>query len=232
MFRSDKAGRVSKAAILCRSLALLWVCAAGCLAIPVAQGGTAPTLVQGATMDAGIATSASMAFPSNNTAGNFIAVCVRGGVSGETFTITDSLGNTYRPAVLLNVTVDTPSGDTLGIYYAENISGGANAVTVSGSASATIRMGIMEYSGIVTTNSLDATAAAQGVSALPNSGNAITSLGGDLVLGAILSADPGTWTAGAGFSLPQSAPAAPNAKLIDESWVQTAAGLASANAIL
>jgi hypothetical protein len=183
-------------------------------------------------MDAGIATSASMAFPSNNTAGNFIAVCVRGGVSGETFTITDSLGNTYRPAVLLNVTVDTPSGDTLGIYYAENISGGANAVTVSGSASATIRMGIMEYSGIVTTNSLDATAAAQGVSALPNSGNAITSLGGDLVLGAILSADPDTWTAGAGFSLAQSVPAAPNAKLIDESWVQTAAGLASANAIL
>jgi hypothetical protein len=182
-------------------------------------------------MDAEIATSATMAFPSNNTAGNFIAVCVRGGASGETFSVTDSRGNTYRPAVLLNVTVDTPAGDTLGIYYAENISGGANAVTVSGSTSATIRMGIMEYSGVATSNSLDATAAAQGVSAQPNSGNAITSSAGDLVLGAILSADPETWIPGTGFSLAQSVPAPPNAKLIDESWIQAAAGPASANAI-
>jgi hypothetical protein len=232
MFELENAGKVSKAATLCRGLALIWICAAACLAVPVARGTTAPALIQGATMDAGVATSATMAFPSNNTAGNFIAVCVRGGASGETFAVTDSRGNTYRPALLLNVTLDVPVGDTLGIYYAENISGGANAVTVSGSASATIRMGIMEYSGIVNTNSLDATASAQGVSALPNSGNAITSFGGDLILGAILSADPETWSAGTGSSLVQSVPAQPYAKLIDESWVQAAAGRTSANATL
>jgi hypothetical protein len=183
-------------------------------------------------MDAEVATSASMAFPTNNTAGNFIAVCVRGGASGETFTVTDSRGNTYRPAVLLNVTVDTPFGDTLGIYYAENISGGANAVTVSGSASATLRMGILEYSGIATTNSLDATAAAQGVGAQPSSGNAATSSGGDLVLGAILSADPELWTAGGSFSIAQAVPAAPNAKMIAENWVQGSAGAIAAIASL
>src|SRR6202021_2743443 len=82
---------------------------------------TGISLAQSASMDAGIATSASLAFAANNTAGNFIAVCIRGVVSGETFTVTDGRGNTYRPAVQLNVTADAPLGDTLGLYYAENI---------------------------------------------------------------------------------------------------------------
>src|SRR5712671_7278817 len=88
-------------------------------------------LVQRANKDAGTAASATLAFNSNNTAGNWIGVCVRAGYSGQIFTVTDSRGNTYRRAAQYNVTVDTPNGHTLGIFYAENIAGGANAITVS-----------------------------------------------------------------------------------------------------
>jgi len=70
-------------------------------------------LVQQSGKDAGVTTSSSLAFPSNNTAGNWIAVCVRAGRSGQVVTVTDSRGNTYNTAIQFNVTVDTPNGDTL-----------------------------------------------------------------------------------------------------------------------
>src|SRR5207244_12601210 len=110
---------------------------------------------------------------------------VRAGHSGQTFTVTDSIGNTYHQAVLLNITVDTPNGDTLAIFYAENILGGANTITVSDTISGILRFAILEYAGVATSNSLDVTASAQGTSASPNSGNATTTANGDLLLGAI-----------------------------------------------
>ncbi len=232
MFGSGHAVKVSSIVILGRFLAPLWICAAWCFAVSTARGATAPALAQSASLDAGVATSASVAFTANNTAGNFIAVCIRGGVAGETFTVSDSRGNTYRSAVQLNVTADSPAGDTLGIFYAQNIAGGINTVTVSANSLATLRIAILEYSGISTANSLDVTAAAQGVSAQPNSGNAITTSAGELVLGAMLSADPESWTAAGGFSVAQSVPAAPNAKLIAGGWVQGTAGSISASAVL
>ena len=231
MSDSNHAARILALVIFFRLLAAFCVLTVLDLAVPSAWCAT-PALVQSASRDAGTATSASLAFSANNTAGNFIAVCVRGGSSAETFSVSDSRGNTYRTAVQLNVTVDSPAGDTLGIYYAQSISGGANTVTVSSSASATLRLAILEYSGIATANPLDVGAATQGVSAQPNSGSNVTSSAGDLIIGAILSADPRAWTAGSGFSITQSVPAQPNAKLIAENQVQTAAGPASATASL
>ena len=58
-----------------------------------AQGSTI-ALVQRANKDAGTTTSATLAFNSNNTVGNWIGVCVRAGHSGQIFTVTDSRGNT------------------------------------------------------------------------------------------------------------------------------------------
>src|ERR1700704_1210418 len=142
-----------------------------------AQGSTI-ALVQHTNKDAGTATTATMAFSSNNTAGNWIGVIVRAGRSGENFTVTDSRGNAYRRVVQFNVTVDVPNGHTLGMFYAENIAGGANAITVSDTASATMRLAIVEYSGVATSNSLDVVAMAQGNGASPNSGNASAASGG------------------------------------------------------
>lgn len=187
-------------------------------------------LVQRASKDAGITTSSSLAFPANNTAGNWIAVCIRAGKAGQVISVSDSRGNTYHQAVLFNMTVDS---DTLGVFYAENIAGGANTITVSDTISTgTLRFAIFEYSGIASSNSLDGSAAAQGVSPAPNSGNVPTTANGDLVLGTILTANPATFTAGSGFLIEATAPAEPNSKVMVEDGVQSLAGPVSAAASL
>jgi hypothetical protein len=183
-------------------------------------------LVQHTSVDAGTTTSATLAFKANNTAGNWIAVVVRAGLGNETITVADSIGNTYHSAVQ-----STQSGITVGIFYAENIKGGANTVTVSDTASATLRFALLEYSGVATLNSLDATASALGASTSPNSGNATTTLNGDLLLGAIATVNPASYTAGSGYTIEESIPAEPNTKLIVED-VQSAAGAVSASATL
>jgi len=105
--------------------------------------------VQHASKDAGTTQSASLAFPLNNTAGNWIGVVIRAGHSGQVFTVFDARGNNYRQAVVFSQTLDTPNGDTFAIFYAENISGGANSVTISESLSnSTLRFAILEYSGM------------------------------------------------------------------------------------
>jgi IPT/TIG domain len=192
----------------------------------------APVLVQHASKDAGTTASSSLAFPLNNTAGNWIAVVVRAGHSGQTFTVSDSLGNVYQQAVVFNQTLDTPNGDTLGIFYAENTAGGANTVTVSDSiANTTLRFAIVEYSGVATASSLDGAAGvAQGNGNVANSGVVSTSANGDLILGAVITGSGVTYTASSGFTIEERVPAAPNTKLIIEDEVQTASGSISAGA--
>jgi hypothetical protein len=217
--------------------------AAGSTTIVVTVGGvasnsasftvTAPTtslaLIQHISKDAGSTSSSTLAFPSSNTAGNWIGVLIRAGQSGEVFTVKDSTGNTYHQAIQFN---ETGNGNTLGVFYAENIASGPNTITVSDTVSNTLRFTILEYSGIATTNSLDVTAAAQGKSTSANSGNATTTSSGDLLLGAILTAGAASYTAGSNYKIEESVPAAPNAKLIAEDQVQAAAGPVSASATL
>jgi hypothetical protein len=154
---------------------------AAVLTVAALPAAGSPALVQHASKDAGTAISSSLAFPSSNVAGNWIGVVIRAGHSAQSFTISDTRGNSYRQAVLFNQTRDTPNGDTLGIFYAENIAGGANTVTVSTSISNnTLRFSILEYSGLATSSSLDmtATAAAQGSGTSANSGSGTTTAAG------------------------------------------------------
>ena len=194
---------------------------------PPASAGIA--LVQYAGTDSGSTTSASLAFPAANIAGNWIAVVIRAGGSGQTFAVSDTRGNTYRRAVQFNETVD---GTTLGIFYAENIAGGPNSITVSDSMTGTMRFGILEYSGVASTSSLDVTSAAQGTGTTPNSGPATTTSSGDLVIGLISSANGATFVAGSGYVLQGQVPAAPNTKLGIEDRRQAAPGSVSAGATL
>src|ERR1019366_286446 len=188
-------------------------------------------LVQNTGYDSGNTneTSATLAFSSNNAAGNWIGVCIRAGTVNETFTVTDSNRNTYHRAIQFNETGD---GNAFAIYYAENIAGGTNTIQVSDPALATLRFAILEYSGVVTSGSLDVAAAAQGNSAFPNSGSATTTANRDLLLGAIMTSDAGTFTAGSGYRIEGSVPAEPNTKLIAEDQKQATAGASSASASL
>ena len=179
--------------------------------------------------DAGTTTSSSLAFTANNTAGNWIAVVIRAGGTGQAFTVTDTRGNTYRKAIQYNETVD---GTTLGIFYAENIAGGANTMTVTNTFSATLRFAILEYAGVATANSLDVTATAQGTTNAPTTGTATTTASGDLVIGLLSTANSSTFTAGSGYVIQERVPAAPNTKLAAEDRIQTAAGPVSANGTL
>src|SRR5258708_17883565 len=213
--------------LLDRSLALsLFFFLCGTLAH--AQGKV--TLVQHTSNDAGTTTSSTLAFNANNTAGNWIAVCIRAGSSSsQVFTVSDSNGNTYRQAVQFGQTV---AKNTLGIFYSENIKGGANTITVSDTVSGILRFAILEYSGVATSNSLDVIAAAQGTSASPSSGNVTTTVSGDLLLGTILTFNPASFAAGSNYTIEERVPAEPNTKLIAEDQIQLTAGMASAGASL
>jgi len=192
-------------------------------------GGTSIASMQHTSRDAGTTSSSTLTFPSNNTASNWIAVSIRAGTANEIFTVTDTNGNTYRKAIQLNLTV---SGGTIGIFYAENIAGGANAVTVSDTALATLRFAILEYSGVATSGSLDGVAVTQGNSASPNSGSVTTTANGDLLLGSIMTANGESYTAGIGYRIEESVPTEPGTKLITEDQVQATAGVAAASATL
>jgi hypothetical protein len=200
------------------------------LTVTAASGGGIK-LVQHTSVDEGIAalSSASLAFASNNTAGNWIAVGIRVGQPNETISVKDSKGNTYHSATQINQTGD---GDTLAIFYAENIAAGANTVTISVSSADTLRLAILEFSGVASSGSIDQAIASQGSNASPNSGNITTTANGDLLLGAILTADGETVTPGSGFQIAESVPAKPNTKLIIEYQVQGSSGSASASAKL
>jgi hypothetical protein len=189
--------------------------------------------VQHISKDAGITSSSSLAFPVNNTAGNWIGVVIRAGKAGQVLTLSDTRGNTYHQAVQFNQTLDAPNGETLAIYYAENIAAGANTVTISESISNnTLRFAILEYSGVAASNSFDVTAAAQSSGTTLNSGTATTTADGDLILGAFATADGVTYTAGTGYTIEERVPAAPNTKLIAEDAIQATAGPVSVSASL
>ena len=188
------------------------------------------TLVQHTSLNLTATTSGSLAFKSNNTVGNWIAVCIRGGFSSlQVFTITDSIGNSYQQASQLGF---TPNAVTLAIYYAENIKGGANTITVSQSVSGPLRFAILEYSGVATSNSRDVTAVATATSTSPNSGNMTTTASGDLLLGAVATTNPAAFTAGSGYTIEEFVGPEPGTKLIAEDQIQLAAGTASVSASL
>lgn len=96
------------------------------------------------------------AFPSNNTSGNMLLVCV--GVWKSTAfndpTISDSAGNTWK--LVLATARQSSSGQSCAyLFVAYNCAAGANTVTVNVGASSDIDMAIHEYSGVATVTARD-----------------------------------------------------------------------------
>jgi len=110
--------------------------------------------------------------------------------------VTDTLGNAYSVAV----GPTTASGARQSIYYAKNIKGGSNTVTVNfNQAAAYPDIRVLEYSGASTTSPVDVTASAVGSSTSASSGSATTTTANELIFGAdtIATGTPGP---GAGFT--------------------------------
>jgi hypothetical protein len=95
--------------------------------------------------------------------------------------VTDSRGNGYA----LAVGPTKATGLTSAIYYAKNIAGGSNAVTVTFNGTAAYpNVNVLEYSGLDRANPLDVSAAASGNGTTANSGSATTTSANELIVGA------------------------------------------------
>jgi hypothetical protein len=212
--------------------------AAGAVAVAVTVNGQTGSLANGFTYNSGVAigfgqvaaatpqsstATVSVTFPGAQTAGDLNIVVV--GWNDTTATVQsvkDSAGNTYNPAI------GPTSGTGLqqSIYYASNIVGGSNTVTVTFSQAAAFPdVRILEYRGVTT---LDATAGASGNSATANSGPATTTVANELIFGAGTVA---TWTSAAGSGFTSRIITVPDGDIAEDKVVTTT-GSNSATATL
>jgi hypothetical protein len=140
--------------------------------------------------------------------------------------VTDKLGNTYRLGV--GPTVLTGQG-SMAMYYASNIAGGTNTVTIAFDAAAAgpdIR--ILEYSGIASSNPVDVTAAYTGNSAVSSTNTVTTTNPMDLLVGGN-TVQTATISPGANFTAREVTQ--PNYSIAEDRVVPVA-GHYSANAFL
>jgi chitodextrinase len=128
--------------------------------------------------------------------GNTIVVYVIWNNAGAA-SVTDSAGNSFAS---VSAPVSWGSGNSAQIFYAKNISGGADTVTATFQTPVT-SFGVVyahEYSGIDKNNPVDVTVSASGSSASLNSGSVTTTSANDLIFGAGVS-DNSVTAAGSGF---------------------------------
>lgn len=124
-----------------------------------------PNIVQKASANVGgSVASLAKAFASANVAGNSIIVVCGAGNNG-TLTVTDSNSNTYTKAVLQANSTTFEAA----IYYAVNIVGGGNTITVADGTASSIAMEIYEVAGLLTQIAAqpDSSTGATGTSATP-----------------------------------------------------------------
>jgi hypothetical protein len=101
--------------------------------------------------------------------------------------------------------------------YAEDIATGPNAVTVTDTVSGgTLWFAVFEYSGVAAASSLDVTAAARGMSTTADSGAATTTASGDLVIGAISTAESATFTPGPSYVINELLPTDDTKLMVEE----------------
>jgi hypothetical protein len=143
---------------------------------PFVQGNSGPSTIESSNSSVGVA------YLNPQTASNLNIVAVGWANSTSSISsVTDSNGNTYTRAV----GPTTNTGLLQSIYYAKNIAGGNNTVTVKFSPAASYPdVRILEYSGLDTTNPLDVTAAAAGSGTSASSGSATTTSANELIFGA------------------------------------------------
>ena len=165
----------------------------------------------------------SVTFPHAQSAGDLNIVVVGwNDITSSVQLVKDSAGNTY------NLAIGPTSGTALqqSIYYAPNIVGGSNTVTVTfNQAAAYPDVRILEYSGVTT---LDAKAGAIGNSTAANSGAATTTSAYELIFGADM---VGTMTRAAGSGFTSRIITVPDGDIAEDKIVTTA-GSNSATATL
>ena len=159
--------------------------------ITFVQSNTGPTSIQ--SSNSTIAVPFSVAEGSGHL--NVVAIGW-GDTTASVSSVTDTLGNTYN----LAVGPTTNTGMQQVIYYAKNIIGGSNTVTVRFNVPAAYPdVRILEYAGADATNPLDAKSGAAGSGTAANSGSAATTAANELIFGSGTTGNTFT-AAGSGFT--------------------------------
>jgi hypothetical protein len=162
----------------------------------VASPAPAPQLVQAtANHTTGAASTLSLSFPANTAAGDTVLVGFDFDTNASLSSLSDSQGNAFS---VVGAPLTTPGGAQMRVYYAQNIKGGADTVTVNFSgSSAYIEVYLTEYAGLNPTSPIDAQAGATGNAGSVSSGTVRTTVAGDVIYGYCA----GDWacTVGAGF---------------------------------
>src|SRR6185437_7855165 len=140
--------------------------------------------------------SASLAFSTDTKAGDVILIGFNFDQSVTPSSVTDSQGNVYTE---VGTQLTTPGGVHGRVYYAKNIVGGPDTVTVNLSGQADfLEMYLTEYSGADPNNPIDAQAGGTGTTGAVSSGNAATTASGDVIYGYCVS--DAVCTEGSGFT--------------------------------
>ena len=149
------------------------------VALKPAPPGTLPFVQAVGNVEPG--TAPSLSFVNNTVAGDLIMVGMDFDGTASPSSISDTQGNTF---VQVGSQLTSPEGTGTRVYYAKNIAGGADTVTVNWSvASANVEIYLAEYSGLDPTNPIDAQAGATGPAGAVSSGNATTTVSGDIIYG-------------------------------------------------
>jgi hypothetical protein len=155
----------------------------------------------------------TLAYPGAQTLGDLNVVVVGWNDATSTVqSVTDTVVNTYK----LGIGPTSVSGLQQSIYYASNIAGGNNTVTVRfNQAAAFPDVRILEYRGV---SVLDVTAGATGNSASTSSGPATTRVGNELIFGANMVA---TRVSGAGVGYTSRIITTPDGDIAEDQVVST-----------
>ena len=178
--RSGRRGWLARSVIL-----VLLALVAGNGGLPTVHAAPAtPTYVQGRANEAARATTTNaVAFSSANTAGNLLVVYAIWDNSSAA-TISDTRGNSY--ASVAPPSRWKGSAWSSQVFYAKNVAGGANTVTLSLTAAVTSWsvVYVHEYSGLDKVSPIDVSVVGTGTSSAMSSGSATTTNPTDLVFGA------------------------------------------------
>jgi hypothetical protein len=159
-------------------------------------------------------TAVSVPYPTAEAAGDLNVVFISWNDATSTVaSVTDSAGNAYQAAPGTSATSALGPASIV-VYYAANVAGGANTLTVTFNQAAPFpEIVVAEYSGINKTSPFDVGAAASGSSATTDSGAATTSAKNELIVSSNYVA---SYTTGPGAGFTQRFITSPNGDILED----------------
>jgi hypothetical protein len=139
-------------------------------------------------------TSSSVAFSKATSPGNLIVVTT-GSTTSPPAAISDTAGNTYVNVIAY---MNDDNGSWGHVWYATNITGGPDTISVSDVGSGNHTVAILEYADAV---ALDSAHSGAGTGTAQTSGDAFTSSASDLLVGFTHYPGGATWTPDAAYTI-------------------------------